>query len=245
MSRRLWFAVGVVALMLPAMALAQQINIAQTLGTSSFTITPYDPVSPYGISCIDGSGLSCEAFSGASAVTFQYDLYDAYNPGLQYANLSAELTWNAISYSTPYATGSSKKPGVEEDGFFGTFSITTAGGGFNLLSGSFTDASLTLAGLTANFGDSGLAPDPVFSSSLLIFPANTTFALNIATTLTNSESQDSNGFLTQNTAWGVTTFSSSPPPQFSPEPTTVFLSGGALLGMGYLLGRRKKRRPVS
>jgi hypothetical protein len=215
-------------------ASAQQINIAQALGVSSFAITPY------GSGCPIGSISPCETFTASSPITFQFDIANPYDPNFQYTVLNAQLTWSAVS-TTPATDETDGE--YKERNFQGTFGITS--GGLNLLSGTFTKGTLDVNGYTAGF-TTGQSSIVSFNSDYLTWGSNTTFALSVSTTLSHLDSLDANSFLTYDLSWGTATFSSSPPPEFhTPEPTTILLSGGAFLGIGYLLSRRKKRRPVS
>ena len=247
MYRRLWFAGVLVGLFLPTMALADQVTIAQTLGTSTFAITPYDSVSGTGACPL--STTPCETFTGSSAVTFEYLLANPYNASFANTPISAQLNWSAVSNTI----ASNPFPGaLFETGFSGSFTITA--GTVNLLSGSFTNATLYTSGFTAQFFDSGNSPNPVFNSDFLVFPANTTFAFSLSLTTSNTESLDGDNFLwctnssggcPTNFASGVSTFSSSPPPTYTPEPAPMLLSGGAFLGIGFLALRRRKHCQAS
>jgi hypothetical protein len=231
MYRQLLIALVLTALFLPAVALAEQVNIAQALGAPSFAITPY------GSGCPIGSVSPCETFTSNSPITFQFDLTDPYDPALKFENLSAQMNWSAASTSLATDFGG----GVfMEYGFNGDFQITQ--GTTNLLSGNFVGALLVINGLTATLTDSGPASTLSFTSDYFSFKPDTTFALTLGVTLANPETGQNN-FLSGDTGWGTVTFSSSPPPVFSPEPATMFLGGGALIGLGALL-RKRKFRPV-
>ena len=232
MFRHLLMALVLAALFLPAVGLATEIaQISQTAGGNNYILN--DLWHERDIHRDDRSGdnfLSCGRARGTRwpAYLKRNDDTTATNPGGNY---------------------------FSEGGFSGSFSIidNTAGpdNGRNLLSGSFgsTYGTISGSGYSMTFADSTPGDSVVLSSFFLDFmPSNTQ---SFSFSLSNIEDAEGDpetlgfgagGFLADNTSAGGATFAATPPPVIAPEPTTLLLSGGALLGMGFLLRKRKSRR---
>ncbi len=232
MFRHLLMALVLAALFLPAVGLATEIaQISQTAGGNNYIL--------------HDSGTS-ETFTATTEVAITFYLAGA--PVGQ----DGLLTLNATTYTTATNPGGNY---FSEGGFSGNFSIidNTAGpdNGRNLLSGSFgsTYGTISGSGYSMTFADSTPGDSVVLSSFFLDFmPSNTQ---SFSFSLSNIEDAEGDpetlgfgagGFLADNTSAGGATFAATPPPVIAPEPTTLLLSGGALLGMGFLLRKRKSRR---
>ncbi len=239
MFRHLLMALVLAALFLPAVALATEIgNITQVdSGDNAFILTE---------GCYTSGQYTCETLNATVEVYFTFNTGAPPNhlgTNLPHGQIEALLTLNAITY-TPVS-------GTTESGFSGSFSIIADVGGANLLSGTFGPNAYISGNLEAyqmTFSDSSppLSTEVVFTSYYLDFTDSTTnqsISLS-ATNLENAYEIDTNpkGFLTDNSGVGSGNFSAVPAPVIAPEPTTLLLSGGELLGMGFLLRKRKSRR---
>jgi hypothetical protein len=172
------------------------------------------------------------------------------NLGTIFDNSPRAAVLNMIATSSTAAglTGST----VNESGFSGQFTITDSLTSTLLLHGVFGPGggiSGTSGGTSATFSDSTTGPSPtdvVFTSDYLDFALSTTqaFAFGLSNIAPGLSVTETNGFLVGATAAGTGTFSADPMPESkTPEPASMFLGGGALLGLGALL-RKRKAQPV-
>lgn len=222
MYRRLLIAIVLAALFLPGVALADQISqFLEQIGGPDFSI-------------IDN--VTYQTFSGTSFVNVIFD-----QPGNWFGTQAqpGTLVWSGTSTTTPIGGGSY----WTEGGFNGWFSILD-GVGNNLFSGTFQGATLITIGQSAFFADTGGPPTVTFTSRYLDFTPSVSFTLSLAMTLTGLDSQNpTDHFLVFDQAAATGTFYATPPPNvITPEPAALLLSGGALLGMGFLLRKRKRRQ---
>ena len=226
MFRRLLFAVVLAALLLPAVALADDI-IAETIATftvdsTNFMVTNFTTSETFGVTL----GAQMKFQYGAGIV----------NPfGTSQRDATFYLNLNT---TTPAGSLGSY---LLEGGLSGTFTITDNLPTTTLLSGTLSAGSLSGFAGTSNFGFGDSAPNVTFFSDYAGFANAINEAVQFSmASLSPALNIGPGGFLLSSTSGGTGIFSDD---IVVPEPTTLLLSGGALLGMGFLL-RKRKHRPV-
>src|SRR5271157_2032301 len=226
MFRRLVVALVWVALFLPAAGMAEEIAFFGGQSQNTFVLT-------------DTS--TTETFTVTGAPVYFYYLVSV--PQVPFGE-NGILNMSATTSTT--ATGSGNN--LSETGFSGWFTISNLAQDTVLLEGTF-DPSGTLTG-----GGNGLTftestttnpfSEVLFESSYLGFSNSTSMTVSFSMSNINpSVTVDGNDFLSPGTGGIGGQFSADPPPFIAPEPTTWLLGGGALLGIGLLLWKRK-HRPV-
>jgi hypothetical protein len=225
MFRRLLIALVLVALFLPAIAMADQI-ISETIAT--FTVDSNN--------FIVTNNTTSETFS----VTLDTQMQFEYGVGI--ANPFGTSTRNATFYLNLTTTTPAGSLGsyLLEGGLSGTFTITDNLTSTNLLSGTLSAGSLSGFENTANFGFGDSAPNVTFSSHYVSFGNAINEAVQFSmASLSPSLNTGAGGFLLSSTSGGTGIFSDQ---IVVPEPMTLLLSGGALIAMGFLLRKRNTRR---
>lgn len=240
MFRRLLFALVLVALFLPAVALAEQIAsyTIQTAPGSEFAITnnggASETISVQTVTEID----SVPVITPGAQIQFQFatGVDDAFGT----SNIDATLMLNLTTSAAPVDFGS-----FVQETFAGTFSIMDNSTDLYLLLGSVSGGNLFgTVGFQAISFDFSAPPtsNVVFSSAYLSFASAISAGVSFSMTdVTPVLSVGAGGYLASATAEGGGSFSSDPPPVIAPEPTTWLLGSGALLGMGLLLWRQRRK----
>ncbi|HMD70529.1 MAG TPA: PEP-CTERM sorting domain-containing protein [Bryobacteraceae bacterium] len=227
MLKRLLITVAVVSLFVPAVALAEEIGI--------FTDTSND--------------YDLNVSGGHDVFSINANGYFTFGPLIStvfgQAPVQATIDMSASTSSDAYTNGGTQ---AEEDNFSGSFTIYEFGTLHILLAGTFgtTGASLSGSGGSGNFQDSTPpTSEVVYTSDYLDFTPSTnyqafSFSLSSFTPGLSYTGSPNTVFLDNATAAGSGTFSADPgPTPDTPEPASMFLSGGALLGLGLLLRKRK------
>jgi hypothetical protein len=134
---------------------------------------------------------------------------------------------------------------VEEDNFSGSFTITDVLSGLILLHGVFGPGGTLVGGASAaTFQDQTPPVGEVSYTSDYISVAGTVnqgfaFSLSNFTPGLSIDTSTTPHLLVNTNAAGSGTFSADETETKTPEPASMFLSGGALLALGTLLRKRK------
>jgi hypothetical protein len=219
----------------PGLAVAEQIVQISEVNTQAnvFTITD------------NGTGTGgSETLTVTSA-----EIYFSYSTDLLTGIPQNELAYFSMTATTTTSATEDPYGDITAPGFSGSFSITDAASGQNLLSGTFASSghiSGTSGGDEMTFADSDTTQRPnevTYTSAYLNFSGVTTEAFSFSmSNVTPALALDANDqFLEGTTAAGTATFSATPPPIVVAEPGTLVLAGGALLGIGLIVRRRRLR----
>lgn len=228
MLRRLLIIVALGSLFVPALALADVI--------AEITMSGNDFV-------IADTGTGNLTTITNAPVSFKFENV----PSSPINNVLLGATLNLTGSTSDSVTGTVNS--LTQLGYGGTFVITNGTYGI-LLSGVFgPTGTLTGGGSSLVFSDSDVNGGPygpggevVLSSQYLLFDNTSQESFSLSLGMHSNITFDtvgSNTYITNDIAGGTGTFDSTPPPEGTPEPASMFLSGGALLGLGMLLRKRK------